>query len=1413
MLDKTNVEISMFCCCNPIYASSRLPYIKQTNKLADLNLKVYDLFIQWQLYRSVRRIQSLGRGYLGRKFIYYFKSKRRREKILKRYANEKEVFSIYFEQNGAAVIIQRWYTNLAWRSKAAWRKKYSKWIIATTARHLNRMKKRRRYIPKAQRKKGVRKDKISKDLTADLKERGYKLELKFFLSVEDLNRVVRGFIGRQKFNKLMKIKKSRIKIQTWIRMFLVYCRYPGLGNRYRSLVKKERIWCVQLKIDVPIHLQRREGFLYQSLQIGDKKNMIFLQSCVLKIEKAYKSRLIRRSFSNMFTNRDFLKVNLIASWFRTWQRRKLVAQAIFFLQPLWRFKASKTLTLKRAAIKIQSKQRFIMARRRVRLFRIQKTHGKEKLYRFLLTTLLRRRIKKEIRNRRFELENSSAGVKLFEKSLHLKHIDMIWAGVRKTRSVDVQHELQRFFIIFSKASSLDQSGAFKIAKECNLLEGNLDKRSYEMLFTKCKELNEQRLQYKNFLDFCCALGTIKFIGLSPEDIPSFAGGAPLEGSKNDVKVKNNPKIKKKVNANSSVDVLMNSFKYGRLLGKPALAVKFIFNYIFTSIEYPKVVVNLKSKGSLRLAKNILENKGIRLVLWLRIRLGIKRMTRVSKATKLRKLNEIKRVAANNIQTFIKGFLGRRFLMRMAQTMYTKYIDGESQMPYWFNPRTGKAFWTKPTLLGPFDCGLPVPMPHIDEQFLVPCSSCADATSTFFCNECNDTLCGPCFLLLHKSAKKAHHVNIELTNCIQCDFQAGTRYCVNCEDSYCDECNKYVHSKGRLRLHIQTWGHDPCQNCNSRGSKWNFFNNIEETNTKFCIPCYKSSYGEPVESEYVTPVKFYGKSVVDYRKAAEDERIRIQIAAQYKQQKEMQRIRKRVNACTSIQRVFRGNKVRATIAEFLQSRRDFFILREEEMSKRTGIMYKLLEFWGIAPSLESDTTVEKAKKCFPGHMLPIVQESLDYKWKFACSLVHTQEEFLKTPESKASKSDKKAAEEKSRIIARSIKLGQTDLQKAKQLREISLKKWRDGKAASTTKMSKLQKLETDFNDSEKAIQDAEDVIKTLEEDHIKAKEKIFLMQGPETLKEYVNDKRSNGVSLPFTVTTYYGSNLISTNWEEDEVSDESIVKTKPKPKHDLLVDDSQDKNKHWKDYLKEGDYILINSQIYQIIAKEKRKKKKINVSPTVKFDSDGKVLEVNEENVLPSSDEIPSTEISTSLMDTNKTDEGDMGGAEFNTLGALAMFGSQGPGVGDDEVDGDDEGGGDRIEEEVVKERKSIHDPLPVLEYIYWTEDHITLDRPWVVEGEENIEICKVLPKAFYEAPIYFIYRLFMKSFPAQKGVAITAITMYKIATLNRWIGTLFDEDSDVVFSLENRATKYHEYKNEWLQMSRSVSYINNILII
>lgn len=1397
MVDKNNVEISLFCCCNPIYASRRLFYTKQTKKLADLNLKVYDLFIQWQLYKSIRRIQALARGFLGRKFMHNFKSKRRREKILKRYTNEKEIFSIYFEQNGAAVIIQRWYNNLVWKRKKDWRKKYAKWIIATKARHLNRMKKRRRYIPKAQRKKGVRKDKISKDLTADLIERGYKLELKFFLSVEDLNRIVRGFIGRQKFNKLMKIKKSRIKIQTWIRMFLVYCRYPGLGNRYRSLVKKERIWCASLKKDVPIHLRRREGFLYQSLKIGDKKNMILLQTCVLKIEKAYKSVLLRRSFMSMYSNRDILKVYIIASWFRTWQRRKLVSKSIFLLQPFWRFKASKSLKKKKAAIKIQSRQRSIVARKRVRLIRIQKTHGKIKLCRFLLKTLLRRRIKKEIRNRRFELENKAAGINLFEKSLHLKHIDMIWAGARKTRSVDVEHELQRFFIVFSKAGSLDQTGALKIAKECNLLEGELDKRSFEMLFTKCKELSEQRLQYKNFLDFCCALGIIKFIGLSPSDIPSFAGGAPLEGVKDVAKVKNAPK-KKKSNTNASAEELMNSFRYGRLRGKPALAVKFIFYYIFTSIEYPKVVVNLKSKGSLRLAKSILENKGIKLVFWFRNRLGIKRMARVSKATKLRKLNEIKRIAANNIQSFIKGFLGRRFLMRMAQTMYTKYIDGESQMPYWFNPRTGKAFWTKPTLLGPFDCGLPVPMPNIDEQFLVPCSSCADATSTFFCNECNDTMCGPCFLLLHKSAKKAHHVNIDLTNCIQCDFQAGTRYCVNCEDSYCDECNKFVHSKGRLRLHIQTWGHDPCQSCDNRGSKWNVNNPIEATNTKFCIPCYKSSYGDPIESEYVTPVKFYGKSVVDYRKAAEDERLRIQIAAQYKQQKEIQRIRKRVNACTSIQRVFRGNKVRANIAEYVQSRRDFFKLREEEMSKRISIIYKLLEFWGIAPSLASDTTVEKAKKSFPGHMLPIVEEALDYKWRFACSLVHKQEEFLKTPESKASKSDKKAAEEKSRDIARSIKKGHTDLQKAKQQRDISLKKWRDGKASSTTKMSKLQQLETDFNDCEKVVQNAEDVIKTREEEHVKAKEKIFLMQGPETLEEYVNDKRSNGVALPFTVTTYYGSNLILTHWEEEDEIIESNIKNKSKI--DLLRDDSQGKKKHWKDYLNEGDYILINSQLYQIIAKQKTMKRKLIGAPTVKFDSDGKVLEVNSENVSPSE------EISASLMETNKLDEGSMGGAEFNTLGALAMFGSQGPGIGDDEDVVDDEGiDNDGIEEDVPKVRKSIHDPLPVQEYVYWTEDHITLDRPWVVEGEENVEICKVLPKAFYEAPLFFIYRLFMKSFLAQKGVAITAITMYKIATFNRWIGTFFDEDSDVVFSLENRATKYHHYKNEWLQMSRSVS--------
>lgn len=127
-----------------------------------------------------------------------------------------------------------------------------------------------------------------------------------------------------------------------------------------------------------------------------------------------------------------------------------------------------------------------------------------------------------------------------------------------------------------------------------------------------------------------------------------------------------------------------------------------------------------------------------------------------------------------IQRFARAYLGRRFLLRLAQKMYVKCTDPDSKLPFWFNPRTGNSSWSKPKLLRDLDCGEAIRLPKDDEKFIVMCSECDNSAATQFCDECDKTMCNGCVKLLHRAAKNKDHTQIPLLMCVECDFQVPTR---------------------------------------------------------------------------------------------------------------------------------------------------------------------------------------------------------------------------------------------------------------------------------------------------------------------------------------------------------------------------------------------------------------------------------------------------------------------------------------------------------------------------------------------------------------------------------------------------------------------------------------------------------------
>jgi hypothetical protein len=55
---------------------------------------------------------------------------------------------------------------------------------------------------------------------------------------------------------------------------------------------------------------------------------------------------------------------------------------------------------------------------------------------------------------------------------------------------------------------------------------------------------------------------------------------------------------------------------------------------------------------------------------------------------------------------------------------------------------------------------------------------------------------------------------------------------------------------------------------------------------------------------------------------------------------------------------------------------------------------LLQFFGIAPKLESDTPLERVLKMYPSYMHFVLAECVEYQWSLACELWRAQEDHLK-----------------------------------------------------------------------------------------------------------------------------------------------------------------------------------------------------------------------------------------------------------------------------------------------------------------------------------------------------------------------------------------------------------------------------------
>ena len=1320
---------------------------------------------------------------------------------------------------------------------------------------------------------------------------------------------------------------------------------------------------------LPLHLSLRRN----SIDIGvhfkmlKAKELPYMDNASHVISRAFRSAKSRKKFAEFMANKKQVYATKLQNWglFMTLRRRIFRFRHLIVEElGLW----DRVLQRRAAARIIQRKYKTHSSMMWLRKMRSNRVKGIAQLQRFY-----RRRIrgaqqrKLRINYQRVLLEGRESGQQQYEKSCIYAHIDAFWEGACKTRSINVPHDMQKYFQGSSSGGMVESSRFAKqmqnAAKECDLfgepkkkgkkggknnnadgkdkpttpskpentlpssmgelppeeeaptIGTRLNSTMIEAMFLKVKALNDKRIDYECFLDLLCNLGAMRFLGLKDSVLPNGRQLKELtkiikqvdekEGSGSDGFLSDRERVyeygvlvEDEVMTQQQIDMVLaiNNFAYGRFTGRSALIAKFGMDYIALTPEYKKAAKELGKHASALLSEKLVTKSVSVLQVWARNRLAINRILHYWKQIAKRKINARRKKAAILIQNMIRVFLGRVHIMRMAQTIYSKFFDEETGAAYWFNPRTEAAFWTKPTLLGSKDCGNPVSMPPADEQYIVLCSLCDPddnpSSATVFCDECDAVYCPNCYRIAHKSAKMAVHKTIVLTLCVQCDFQAAARSCTQCKDFYCDNCYKTTHDKGRLKLHIYETCTQECKKCATRAAQWVYTpNDGKNPETFYCIPCVRQTIGPEgdapireintmmdVEGEpSLARYKFKGASVLKFRGDRDEALRKKELADDFARRKAEQYNQKQQRSATHIQRSFRGYKDRKDIVDFQEQRRKFFVLREQQMYLRNNLIYKFMAWWGVAPNMQSDTLLERVLNSYPAHMHHIIAECINNKWKAALILQREQDEHLKRvgnpSKLKTYFAILAANSQKKKFLAAEQLL-------ASKIASLEAKKilYREARARSDAKKEHIAALQKSAEDTahqaEKALEEKEK-----EEEAMRVSDQqVMDFIGPRGLQTMVNDRRKNGILMPFRVHMTQGSRIAQVTWEtppdyaaialEKHAAEQAAelaaveaakeaAKTGKKGKNQPAAvvapveEESEEVLSHQEKRLRGFNDYLAAVDAHLLLRNPRREK-----DGTLIVDDDGKAVdgfgnilendpETNEPVLHEPFEPLPllnprennphygqwvknlhehdilliqggsfqirnRADFIQEMKDTTRTAADDEADEKARKAAERAEDIAAGNDIEDEEEEdsSDDEANAaEEIDEDDIdyQDRKHRKIDLLIMDR-YDSDDHICLDRPWVLQDAEFVSVCKVIPAKFYMKPIKSLQKTVVASYVPQKLIQINAITLHHIGKVNNLISRLFDEESDTGAWFKQNERNMNRRKWNIVKYSREVTH-------
>jgi hypothetical protein len=719
----------------------------------------------------VINIQALYRGHLGRKRFKTCKQLYHRMQYEKNFQSDASNLAYKFLSNGAALKIQHWFRNLPWRVKANWKKKHAKVVYKIQCQ--------KRLLMAFRKSKGY-------NFRARTLDNPTKFHVACAIVMQRICRGRRGLlIFRRQKDLVIKRRHlqhhSAINIQKTVRMFVVRCHYPDIGVRYRMLRRKAHIWklftsqllashqsiCVgspslqQEGLEIISWCRRRPSIFFPHLKLGDAVAMETLGKCAVRIQMVWKRFRVRLQIHRSLLNKHVVYVVRIQRWALVWMRRKKITKCLKIIQPLWRNKAGYRIRRRKAAIVLQNKFRSFSASKWYHKWLQQRNRSKVTLCRWRHRVVCLRRVRALLRSRRRGVELLAAGKSCHDATRLRWYVHFLWQGMRKTKNYEAPYEMQKIFCSYSVNGAMDPGKFVKLCRDCGLLQpsggggvsssaavgdgdGNtassvsngasfaaaLSVGTLELQFAKVKIPTEKRIDYARFVDLLMNISMIVVLGMDPGRLPALGSATGTNPTSTTASSTLLPSVNQTENTGDEMEQAALSYSFAGQKGRSALVMSFVIKCMSSLAEFKEVAHFLNQKSAKAMSSNIISGAIASLHLFVKNRLYVRKMTKSLADIQLEKVNRRIYRASTTIQCLVRRFLGGRRIVRIAQTVYTKFLDGESDREYWSNSRTGNSFWTKPGLLGRFDCGMATRMPTKDEVFQVQCQVCAELSATW-----------------------------------------------------------------------------------------------------------------------------------------------------------------------------------------------------------------------------------------------------------------------------------------------------------------------------------------------------------------------------------------------------------------------------------------------------------------------------------------------------------------------------------------------------------------------------------------------------------------------------------------------------------------------------------------------------------